>query len=92
MRAAADIDAFYEERKPDAAPGDHVLVITADAKGIVMLPSALRPATAKAAAARKNKLAETAQVAAGIRRRATTYPLLQESRTLVKLTSICKRG
>jgi len=57
MRAAADIDAFCEERKPDAAPAEHVLVITADAKGIVMLPGALRPATAKAAAAGKNKLA-----------------------------------
>ncbi len=50
VRAAADVDAFYEERKPGPAPGEHVLVITGDGKGIVMRADALRPATAKAAA------------------------------------------
>jgi hypothetical protein len=57
VRAAADIDAFYDERKPGPAPDEQVLVITADAKGIVMRPEGLRPATAKAAATGKNKLA-----------------------------------
>ena len=56
-RAAADIGSFYQERKPDPAPGDHVLVVTGDGKGIVMRPDGLRPATAKAAASAKNKLA-----------------------------------
>ena len=35
----------------------HALVLTFDGKGIVMLPAALRPATAKAAATAENKLA-----------------------------------
>jgi hypothetical protein len=56
-RAAADIDAFYAGRRPDPAPDDHVLALTFDGKGIVMRPEALRPATAKAAAACKSKLA-----------------------------------
>jgi hypothetical protein len=56
-RAAADVDAFYDQRKPAAAPDDHVLVLTCDGKGIVMRPDALRPATAKAAAASRTKLA-----------------------------------
>lgn len=56
-RAAADVDAFYATRAdPHVADGD-VLVISADGKGIVMRPDALRPATAKAAAAATNKLA-----------------------------------
>jgi hypothetical protein len=56
-RAAAHIGAFCAEHRPGPAPDDHVLVLTADAKGIVMRPDALRPATAKAAAAGRNKLA-----------------------------------
>lgn len=55
-RAAADVEDFYATRtQPDAEPDD-VLVISADGKGIVMRPDALRPATAKAAAAASNKL------------------------------------
>jgi len=55
-RAALDVDAFYATRAhPHAVEGD-VLVISADGKGIVMRPDALRPATAKAAAAATNKL------------------------------------
>jgi hypothetical protein len=55
-RAAADVDEFYATRaKPEAAASD-VLVISADGKGIVMRPDALRPATAKAAATETNKL------------------------------------
>jgi hypothetical protein len=56
-RAAAHIDAFYLWRVIVPAPEDHALVLTFDGKGIVMLPGALRPATAKAAAAAENKLA-----------------------------------
>ena len=55
-RAAADVEEFYATRaRPEAAASD-VLVISADGKGIVMRPDALRPATAKAAAAATNKL------------------------------------
>ena len=55
-RAAADVEEFYATRtQPEAAAGD-VLVISADGKGIVMRPDALRPSTAKAAAAATNKL------------------------------------
>jgi len=57
MRAAADIGAFYDDREPEPAGEDVLLVATFDGKGIVMRPGALREATAKAAAAAKNKLA-----------------------------------
>ena len=57
LRAAADVDAFYAGRRPGPAPDEHVLVLTGDGKGIVMRPDALRPATAKAAASGRNKLA-----------------------------------
>ena len=56
-RAAADVDAFYADRRPGPAPDEHVLVLTGDGKGIVMRPEALRPATAKAAATGRTKLA-----------------------------------
>ena len=56
-RAAADVDAFYAARRPGPAPDEHVLVLTGDGKGIVMRPDALRPATAKAAASGRQKLA-----------------------------------
>jgi hypothetical protein len=56
-RAATDFDAFYVARKPAPAASEDVLVISADGKGIVMRPDALRPATAKAAAAAETKLA-----------------------------------
>jgi hypothetical protein len=56
-RAAADIGAFYHERRPGPAPDEHVLVLTCDGKGIVMRPDALRPATARAAARNGHKLA-----------------------------------
>lgn len=55
-RAATDVEEFYATRaQPEAAASD-VLVISADGKGIVMRPDALREATAKAAAAATNKL------------------------------------
>jgi hypothetical protein len=49
--------AFYLQRVVSPAPDAHALVLTFDGKGIVMLPGALRPATAKAAAAAEGKLA-----------------------------------
>jgi len=56
-RAAAHVEAFYLSRTVSPAPDGHALVLTFDGKGIVMLPGALRPATAKAAAAAEGKLA-----------------------------------
>jgi len=56
-RAAVDIEEFYATAEhTDPAPDD-VLVLTVDAKGIVMRPDSLRPATAKAAATASTKLA-----------------------------------
>jgi hypothetical protein len=56
-RCAAHADAFYLQRVIKPAPDGWPLVLTFDGKGIVMLPGALRPATAKAAAAAQGKLA-----------------------------------
>jgi hypothetical protein len=50
VSAATDIAAFYAARVPVPCTASTLLVISADAKGIVMRPEALRPATAKAAA------------------------------------------
>ena len=50
VSAAADIAAFYAARVPVPCTASTLLVISADAKGIVMRPEALRPATARAAA------------------------------------------
>jgi hypothetical protein len=56
QKAAVDFEAFYQARRcAPAEPGD-VLVLSADGKGIVMRPEALRPATAKAAAREHHKL------------------------------------
>jgi hypothetical protein len=52
VRAATDIDAFYTSKVPVPATDDTLLVISADATGVVMRTEALRPATAKAAAAK----------------------------------------
>jgi hypothetical protein len=51
------VEAFYLSRVIKPASDGHPLVLTFDRKGIVMLPEALRPATAKAAAAAEGKLA-----------------------------------
>jgi len=56
-RCAAHVEAFYLQRVISPAPDSWPLVLTFDGKGIVMLPGALRPATAKAAAAAEGKLA-----------------------------------
>lgn len=57
LASAEDFDAFYATRKPTAGEPGHVLVLSCDAKGIVMRPDALRPATAGAAAKGSSKLA-----------------------------------
>jgi hypothetical protein len=56
-RCAAHVEAFYLQRVISPAPDSWPLVLTFDGKGIVMLPGALRPATAKAAAAAEGRLA-----------------------------------
>jgi hypothetical protein len=48
--AAAGILAFYAARIPEPCTSRTLLVLSADSKGIVMRPGALRAATAKAAA------------------------------------------
>ena len=55
-RAATDVIAFYDSSSRPIADKRDALVISADGKGIVMRPEALRPATRKAAAAATHKL------------------------------------
>ena len=55
-RAALDVEDFYATRRPPPGEGDDVLVISADGKGIVMRPEALRPQTAREAKAATTKL------------------------------------
>jgi hypothetical protein len=50
-KAAADVEDFYATSAREPADAGDVLVLSADGKGIVMRPDALRPATEKAAAA-----------------------------------------
>lgn len=58
-RSAVDFDAFYTECLPAAdAPGGSILAISADGKGVVMLPGDLREPTRKAAQNSSNKLAK----------------------------------
>jgi hypothetical protein len=56
-RAAAHAEAFYAWRLVSPVPEGWPLILTFDGKGIVMLPEALRPATARAAESAENKLA-----------------------------------
>jgi hypothetical protein len=56
-RAAAHVAAFYAWRLIEPGPEGWPLVLTFDGKGIVMLPEALRPATARAAESAEGKLA-----------------------------------
>jgi hypothetical protein len=51
------VEAFYLQRVIEPSPDGYPLVLTFDGKGIVMLPGALRPATARAAAAAEGRLA-----------------------------------
>jgi hypothetical protein len=54
--AARDVEDFYTTVEHPPAGPDDVLVISADGKGIVMRPEALRPATAAKAQAASHKL------------------------------------
>jgi len=56
VRAAVDFEAFYEHRSRVETDDNDILVLSADGKGIVMRPGALRPATAKAASSSTAKL------------------------------------
>ncbi len=58
LRAAADFDAFYQQRADTASLGsrDSRLVMTVDGKGVVMRPDGLREETRKAAARKIPKL------------------------------------
>jgi hypothetical protein len=49
VNAAGDIATFYAARIPMPCTASTLLLISADSKGVVMRPEALRPATAKAA-------------------------------------------
>jgi hypothetical protein len=53
--AALDIPGFYEATKPAKSPDTDPLVLSADGKGIVMLPASLREATRQAAAGTNHK-------------------------------------
>ena len=55
-RAAVDFDDFYTARQRPLCDTADTLVLSCDGKGIVMRPDALRPATAKAATSKSNKL------------------------------------
>ena len=57
-----DFDAFYAARRQDPCPAATGLLLTADGSGFAVLPQALRPATARAAAAR----AGPPRIAAGL--------------------------
>ena len=58
--AAVDFDAFYAQRSPPAAaPSGSILALSADGKGVVMLPRDLRaPTRKKAAQGPPHKLAQ----------------------------------
>jgi hypothetical protein len=55
-RAAVDFEEFYATRQRPATAAEDVLVLSADGKGIVMRPDALRAATARAAQRASPKL------------------------------------
>ena len=55
-RAALDVEGFYDNKCCTPRTEADVLVISADGKGIVMRPDALRPATMAAARKDKDKL------------------------------------
>ena len=56
VRAAQDFDAFYAERTPPESSREELLVLSTDAKGIVMRRQDLRAATKKRASSTSNKL------------------------------------
>ena len=59
QRAAVDFDAFYAQHNPDTEQASSsILALSADGKGVVMLPRDLREPTRKAAQGRANQLAK----------------------------------
>ncbi|MDQ2874263.1 MAG: hypothetical protein M3Y33_05400 [Actinomycetota bacterium] len=56
-RAASRVEAFCGWRRIEPVPEGWPLILTFDGEGIVMLPGALRPATARAAESAEGKLA-----------------------------------
>lgn len=54
--AAVDFEGFYANRSPSPGGAGDLVVLSADGKGVVMLPGALRKITAAAAAAATTKL------------------------------------
>jgi hypothetical protein len=78
VSAAGDIAAFYAARVPLPCTASTLLVISACAKGIVMRPGALSPATAKAAA-RQGRM--RTRLTAGRNRTASGWPLWLASTT-----------
>ena len=59
QHSAVDFDAFYAQRSPEAEkPSSSIMAISADGKGVVMLPRDLREPTRKAALGQTNKLAK----------------------------------
>jgi hypothetical protein len=54
--ASSHVEAFYNSEPRPAAEEGEVVVISADGKGVVMRPEALRPGTAAAAVKTKRKL------------------------------------
>ena len=59
MAAAADIDGFYDALVPAPCTDQTLLVLSADGKGVVIRPDALREGTAKAAAAKGGNAMKT---------------------------------
>jgi len=57
VTAAHDFKAFYDQRQPVATEQDDVLVLSCDAKGVVMRQDALREQTRKQAQSASTKLA-----------------------------------
>ena len=57
QRSAVDFDAFYAQRRSETeGASGSILVLSADGKGVVMLPRDLRESTRKAAQGRAHKL------------------------------------
>jgi hypothetical protein len=56
VRSAVDFESFYEQRQQAVPEEQDVLVLTCDAKGVVMRPEALREQTKKQAQDAKQKL------------------------------------
>jgi hypothetical protein len=52
VAVAADFEGYYASRRPVPRPAGRALLLTCDGSAFTVLPAALRPATAKAAAAR----------------------------------------